>query len=103
MNSKLYIGNLSFKAQEEELTELFSAHGDVKSTRIITDRDSGRSRGFAFVEMGDEEQANKAIEALDGQDHLGRSLRVSVAKEREDRGPRERRHDRGNRDNLGNR
>lgn len=88
MNAKLYIGNLSFKAQEEELSELFSPYGEVKSARIITDRDSGRSRGFAFVEMGDDEQASKALEALDGQEHFGRTLKVSIAKERESRGPR---------------
>lgn len=88
MSAKLYIGNLSFKARDEELKELFSAHGEVLSAKIITDRDSGRSRGFAFVEMADGDQANAAIEALNGQDHLGRALRVSEAKEREPRAPR---------------
>lgn len=104
MSSKLYIGNLSFKAQESELSELFSAHGEVLSARIITDRDSGRSRGFAFIEMADADQASKALEALDGQDHLGRTLRVSIAKEREPGagGPRrDRRPPRGPRNSDG--
>ena len=85
MNSKLYIGNLSFKAAEEDLTTLFQDFGEVRSARVITDRDSGRSRGFAFVEMGNEEEAGKALDALDGSEHQGRTLRVSYAKEREQR------------------
>ncbi len=85
MNSKLYIGNLSFNVKEEELSALFADFGEVKSARIITDRESGRSRGFAFVEMGEPDQAQAALDALNGQDFSGRALRVSEAKEREER------------------
>jgi len=80
MNSKLYVGNLSFKATEEELNELFSNHGKVLSSKIITDRDSGRSKGFAFVEMSSDAEAQTAIDNLDGKDFLTRPLKINVAR-----------------------
>ena len=78
----LYVGNLPWTASEEELESLFAKHGDVKTVRIITDRDSGRSKGFGFVEMNDSNGGTSAIEALDGNDFGGRDLRVNEAKER---------------------
>ncbi len=87
MSKRIYVGNLSFLTTEEELEELFTTYGDVTSCAVPTDRESGRGRGFAFVEMS-EEDAAKAIEALNGQDFGGRDLRVSEARPREDRGPR---------------
>ena len=83
MAQKLYVGNLSFQSTEDELRDLFSQYGEVQSVRLISDRDTGRSRGFAFVEM---ENANAAIEALNGYELGGRNLRVNEAREREDRG-----------------
>ncbi|GAB4018861.1 MAG: RNA-binding protein [Bdellovibrio sp.] len=83
MNSKLYIGNLSYQAKEEELTETFSEFGEVKSVRIITDRETGRPRGFAFVEMGDADQAQAALDGLNGKEVLGRTMKVSFAQEKE--------------------
>lgn len=90
MTSKLYVGNISFQAREQELEDMFSPYGEVKSVRIITDRETGRSRGFAFVEMGSEDEANAAATALDGKEAGGRNLKVNPAKEREagDRPPR---------------
>jgi RNA recognition motif-containing protein len=85
MSSKLYVGNLPFSTTEEALTEAFSALGTVDSVKIITDRDTGRSKGFAFVEMSDEEGAQKAIEALNGSDFGGRSLKISEARPQEPR------------------
>ena len=82
MSSKLYVGNISFNMEEEKLEEVFSSYGEVKSTKIIKDRDTGRSRGFAFVEMSSEEQAQEVISQLDGQEVEGRNIRVSAAKER---------------------
>jgi RNA recognition motif-containing protein len=79
---RIYVGNLSFATTEQELSDLFAAHGEVTSCRVIKDQMSGRSKGFAFVEM-DDEGADKAIAALDGQEAFGRALRVSPAKERE--------------------
>ena len=91
MNSKLYVGNLPFKTTEEDLTELFSGHGQVVSSKIITDRDTGRSKGFAFVEMGSEDEAHTAIENLDGKDFMTRALKVNIAKPRpQTGGPRPR-------------
>ncbi|MBK9316000.1 MAG: RNA-binding protein [Acidobacteria bacterium] len=88
MSVRLYVGNLPFSATEEELENLFSQSGAVISTNIVTDRDTGRSRGFAFVEMESSEAANAAIEALNGVDFNGRSLTVNEAKPKESRGPR---------------
>jgi len=84
MAKKIYVGNLVFSASEAEVRELFGRYGTVHSVKLITDRDTGRFRGFGFVEM-DREQADSAIEALNGTDFGGRSLRVNEAKEREPR------------------
>ena len=84
---RIYVGNLPFSTGEAELQELFSAHGEVTSAAIITDRETGRPRGFGFVEM-DDADADKAISALDGADFGGRSLRVNEARSRDDRPPR---------------
>src|SRR5262245_37177028 len=84
MSKKLYVGNLTFDATDADLTELFSAHGQVESAQIVIDHDTGRSRGFGFVEMSD--GADAAIAALNGQDFKGRNLTVNEAKPRESRG-----------------
>ncbi|MBD3334417.1 MAG: RNA-binding protein [Candidatus Eisenbacteria bacterium] len=85
MSSKLYVGNLSYDAGEDELRELFSAYGEVVSAKVISDRETGRPRGFAFVELAQAEDAQKAIEELNGKDFMGRSLKVNMAQPREDR------------------
>ena len=79
MTKKLYVGNLPFQTTEDDLDSLFGQVGSVESVRIITDRDTGRSRGFGFVEMGDEE-ADKAIEQLNGTELEGRALTVNEAR-----------------------
>ncbi len=76
----IYVANLNFKVQDDELRELFEAYGEVSSAKIIQDRDSGQSRGFGFVEMPSDEDASAAIENLDGTDFGGRGLRVSEAR-----------------------
>lgn len=81
MNKKLYVGNLPFDAQESTLTELFGANGAVAKVQIITDRETGRSRGFGFVEFEKAEDAQKAIGALNGKEVGGRALTVNEAKE----------------------
>jgi len=81
----IYVGNLSYDVDDTSLREAFEAHGQVSSAQVITDRDTGRSRGFGFVEMPDDEEANAAIEALNGQDLLGRSLNVNKARPKTDR------------------
>jgi RNA recognition motif-containing protein len=86
MSSNLYVGNLSFDVTEDELHELFEAQGEVVSAKVITDRETGRPRGFGFVEMQQSEDAQKAIQNLDGQDFKGRNLKVNLAKPRENRG-----------------
>lgn len=80
MSKKLYVGNLSFRASEDELHALFSQAGQVESVKIITDRDTGQSRGFAFVEMATSEEANKAVSMFDGQKFMERELKVNEAK-----------------------
>jgi RNA recognition motif-containing protein len=85
---KLYVGNLPFQTAESDLREAFSAHGEVESVTVVMDRETGRSRGFAFVEMATPEAANAAIAAMDGKELGGRRLRVNIATPREDRGPR---------------
>ena len=85
MAKKIYVGNLSFNSSEDEVRELFAEYGEVSSVAMITDRDTGRFRGFCFVEMA-EAGADAAIQALDGKDVDGRSLRVNEARPREDRG-----------------
>ena len=82
---KLYVGNLSFSTQEQDLSDAFSAFGTVDSVNIINDRETGRSKGFGFVEMNDNQEAKTAIAELDGKDLGGRNLKVSEAKPREDR------------------
>ena len=86
MGSKLYVGNLSYNVDNSVLEQLFSAHGTVQSAEIIQDRDTGRSKGFGFVQMGSDEEAQAAITALNGQQSDGRALTVNEAKPREDRG-----------------
>ena len=85
METRLFVGNLSFKLTENDLLDVFSPHGDVMQVRIILDRETGRPRGFGFVTMGSEEDANKAIEALNGQNIEGRPLTVNIARPREER------------------
>lgn len=82
MSKRIYVGNLPFSATEEEVRQMFSAHGEVVSVSLPNDRDTGRPRGFGFVEMANED-ADKAIEALDGKNMGGRALRVSEARERD--------------------
>jgi|TARA_B110000014_G_C19676553_1_gene355035 RNA recognition motif-containing protein len=78
----IYVGNIAWGVSEDELEALFAQYGEVNSARIITDRDSGRSKGFGFVEMASSDAGNSAIEALNGNDFGGRDLRVNQAKER---------------------
>ena len=85
MGKKLYVGNLSYQVDSSELEQLFGQHGQVVSAQVINDRDTGRSKGFGFVEMSTDEEAQAAIAALNGQDHGGRSLTVNEARPREDR------------------
>lgn len=85
MGKKIYVGNLPFSATQESLSEMFSQFGTVSSTKIITDRDTGRSKGFGFVEMADASEADAAIEKLHGQDMGGRNLTVNEAKPMEPR------------------
>ena len=82
MSSNLYVGNLTFNTTTADLETLFGQHGDVKKAQVINDRDTGRSRGFGFVEMESQEGADSAISALNGKDLDGRDLTVSIAKER---------------------
>jgi RNA recognition motif-containing protein len=87
MGAKLYVGNLSYSVVEEKLQDLFAQHGNVASARIITDKFSGRSKGFGFVEMGSDEEAARAAEALNGTDFEGRKIVVSEARPQEPRAP----------------
>lgn len=80
MGKKLYVGNLPYSATEEGLNATFSQHGTVESVKIITDRDTGRSKGFGFVEMGSDAEAQAAIDKLNGADYEGRPLTVNEAK-----------------------
>jgi len=82
MGRRLYVGNLSFNTTELELRELFGQHGTVAETKVVTDRETGRPRGFAFVEMGNEQDAQKAIDELNGREVGGRALTVNEAQER---------------------
>ncbi|MBM3125366.1 MAG: RNA-binding protein [Chloroflexi bacterium] len=88
MENKLYIGNLPYTATEEDLQNHFSAAGTVTSVALIKDRGTGRAKGFGFVEMATAEEAQKAISMFHGQDFMGRTLTVNVARPREDRPPR---------------
>jgi cold-inducible RNA-binding protein len=80
---KIYVGNLSYDADDDNLRDAFSPHGEVESASVLTDRYSGRSRGFGFVEMVNAEEAAAAIAALNGTDHMGRALTVNEARPRE--------------------
>ena len=86
MGKKLYVGNLAYSVSSSDLEQLFSAHGTVQSAEVINDRATGRSKGFGFVEMSSDQEAQAAISALNGQDNGGRALTVNEAKPREDRG-----------------
>src|SRR5437879_931775 len=86
MGKKLYVGDLSYQVDNSELEQLFGAHGQVVSAQIINDRDTGRSKGFGFVEMANDDEAEAAIAALNGQQHGGRALTVNEARPREERG-----------------
>jgi cold-inducible RNA-binding protein len=83
---KLYVGNLSYETTEAELRELFSAHGTVESVNLITESDSGRSKGFGFVEFRDDQAANAAIAALNGTQLRGRAINVNQARPKTERG-----------------
>jgi RNA recognition motif-containing protein len=87
MGNKLYVGGLPYSVTDVQLEELFSQHGQVRSARVITDKFTGRSRGFGFVELDSEEEAKKAMEALNETQLEGRSLIVNEAKEQVRRGP----------------
>jgi cold-inducible RNA-binding protein len=86
MGAKLYVGNLSYDVVNSDLEEVFAPQGSVKSAQVIMDRETGRSKGFGFVEMSADSEAAAAIAALDGHDYKGRALTVNEAKPREDRG-----------------
>ena len=86
MGTKLYVGNLPFSTTDSSLEELFGQAGTVTSAKVIIDRDTGRSKGFGFVEMSSDAEAKAAIAALDGKEIDGRNLKVNEAKPREDRG-----------------
>lgn len=91
----IYVGNLAYEVDEDTLRELFSEYGDVESAKVITDRDSGRSKGFGFIEMPDQNQALEAIKALNGKEYAGRELTVNEAR------PQKPRHDRFDRRGRG--
>ena len=86
MGKKLYVGNLTYGVTDSALEQMFAAHGTVQSAQVIMDRDTGRSKGFGFVEMGSDQEAQAAIAALNGRSVEGRNLTVNEAKPREDRG-----------------
>jgi len=83
MGKKLYVGNLGYGVSSSDLETMFTAHGTVQSAQVIVDRDTGRSKGFGFVEMGSDQEAQAAIAALNGKDTNGRALKVNEAKPRE--------------------
>ena len=83
----MYVSNLGFHVEEEDLRQLFEPFGQVNSVKVIKDRETARSRGFAFVEMGSDEQANKAMSSLNNKEIEGRPISISVAREREARSP----------------
>src|SRR3984957_16600469 len=87
MSNKLFVGNLSFDTTENDLQDAFAAHGTVTETNMMMDRATGRPRGFGFVTMSTADEAQKAIEALNGKELGGRALTVNVAKPREERAP----------------
>jgi RNA recognition motif-containing protein len=107
MGNRLYVANLSYQTSESELEGIFQQCGTVSSVQIVMDRDTNRSRGFGFITMGSDAEAQAAIEQLKGQDLAGRALRVSEARPREDRPPQQKRSfgggggDRGDRGGRG--
>ena len=86
MGKKLYVGNFAYSVTNATLEQMFAAHGSVQSAQVIMDRETGRSKGFGFVEMGSDQEAQAAIQALHGQQVGGRNLTVNEARPREDRG-----------------
>jgi RNA recognition motif-containing protein len=88
MNKKIYVGGLSYSVTDEQLQELFAAHGTVESAKVIMDKYTDSSRGFGFVEMSTQQEAEQAIAALNGTEHEGRVLTVNVARPRTERPPR---------------
>jgi cold-inducible RNA-binding protein len=86
VGKKLYVGNLSYETTDSDLQNLFGAHGTVQSAQVIVDRDTGRSKGFGFVEMDSDQEAQAAIQTLNGQESNGRILTVNEARPREERG-----------------
>ena len=88
MSTKLYVGNLSFQTSNQDLNELFASVGTVETANVVEDRETGRSRGFGFVEMASKDEAENAIAQLNGKEVNGRELKVNEAKPREDRGGR---------------
>jgi RNA recognition motif-containing protein len=86
MGKKLYVGNLPYSVGDSELEQMFAAHGTVQSAQVIMDRDTGRSKGFGFVEMGSDQEAQTAISAMNGKEIAGRALTVNEARPKEDRG-----------------
>lgn len=94
----IYVGNISYQVTEDDIKTVFAEYGTVKKVVLPTDRETGRLRGFAFVEMGSDDQEAAAIEALNGAEWMGRELKVNKAKPKEDRGPSG-----GNRGNYGGR
>lgn len=87
MSNKLFVGNLSFNTTENDLQDAFTAHGTVTEANLMTDRFTGRPRGFGFVTMGTPEEAQKAVEAMNGKSLDGRALTVNIARPREERSP----------------
>lgn len=85
MGSKLYVGNLSFETSSNDLERIFASHGTVESADVISDRDTGRSKGFGFVQMGSSDEAQAAIDAMNGKEEGGRTLKVNEARPREQR------------------
>lgn len=86
MAKNIYVGNLAWEASAEDLYQLFQPHGQVKHAQVIMDRETGRSRGFGFVEMENDAEAQQAIDALSGQPYKGRPLKINEARPREERG-----------------
>jgi RNA recognition motif-containing protein len=86
VGKKLYVGNLSYDVTDGDLQSMFESHGSVQSAQVIMDRDTGRSKGFGFVEMGTDQEAQAAISAMNGKEMNGRSLTVNEARPKEDRG-----------------
>lgn len=86
MGKRLYVGNLAYGVNDGDLQQLFGQHGTVSSAQVVMDRDTGRSKGFGFVEMASDQEAQAAIQALNGKEHDGRALTVNEARPREERG-----------------